>query len=168
MEDWAYQITNTPLPPSNETSFAVKKNWSVPVGYDSSLYEEFVVTVRLLANGVETGRTLTLSLKNGWEGKFLGLPYTDAEGNVIQYAVAENWSRDSWKTVYGEIVIHNGDPPTYSQSITNQYIPGGPLLPSTGSAARLLFVLCGATIMLASLVYGLLDRRKRERRTDTS
>ena len=168
VEDWAYQITNTPLPPSNETSFAVKKNWSVPVGYDSSLYEEFVVTVRLLANGVETGRTLTLSLKNGWEGKFLGLPYTDEAGNVIQYAVVENWSRDSWKTAYGEIVIHNGDPPTYSQSITNQYIPGGPLLPSTGSAARLLFVLCGAAIMLASLVYGLLDRRKRERRTDTS
>lgn len=168
VHDWAYQITNTPLPPSNETSFAVKKNWSVPVGYDSSLYEEFTVTVRLLANGIETGRSLTLSLKNGWEGTFLGLPYTDAAGNVIQYAVVENWNRESWKTAYGDIVIHNGDPPTYSLSITNQYIPGGPQLPSTGSAARLLFVLCGATIMLATLVYGILDRRKRERRTDTS
>ena len=168
VEDWAYQITNTPLPPSNETSFAVKKYWSIPAGYDSSLYEEFAVTVRLLANGVETGRTLTLSLKNGWEGTFLGLPYTDAAGNVIQYSVVENWNREYWSTSYGEVVIHNGDPPTYSLSIINEYIPGGPMLPSTGSAARLLFVLCGATIMLASLVYSILDRRKRERRTDTS
>ncbi|MBR5023278.1 MAG: Cna B-type domain-containing protein [Oscillospiraceae bacterium] len=168
VEDWAYEITNTPLPRSNETSFAVKKNWSVPVGYDSKVYEEFTVTVRLLANGVETGRSITLSLKNGWEGKFLGLPYADEDGNVIQYSVVENWKREYWSTTYGEVVVHNGDPPTYSLSITNEYIPGGPMLPSTGSAARLMFVLCGAAIMLASLVYGFLDRRKRERRTDTS
>ena len=168
VEDWAYEITNTPLPRSNETSFTVKKNWSVPAGYDSKVYEEFTVTVRLLANGVETGRSITLSLKNGWEGKFLGLPYADEDGNVIQYSVVENWKREYWSTIYGEVVVHSGDPPTYSLSITNKYIPGGPMLPSTGSAARLMFVLCGATIMLASLVYGFLDRRKRERRTDTS
>ncbi len=164
VEDWAYEITNTPLPASNETSFAVKKNWSVPVGYDSSLYEEFTLTVRLLANGVETGRSLTLSLKNGWEGKFLGLPYKDADGNVIQYTVVENWGREHWTTTYGSVVVHQGAPPTYSLSITNEYIPGGPMLPSTGSAARLMYVLCGSAIMLGTLVYGIGSRRKRERR----
>ena len=164
VEDWAYQITNTPLEADNETSLAVKKEWNIPEGYDSSLYQEFAVTVRLLANGIPTGRSVTLTLKNNWEGSFLGLPYTDENGNVIQYSVSEVWEKESWNTSYGAITTSGGSPPTYSTVITNTYYPGGPELPSTGSASRLLYTLCGTGIMLGSLVYGIVSRCKRERR----
>ncbi len=164
VEDWAYQITNTPLAANNETSFAVKKEWVIPAGYDETLYQEYSVTVQLLANGVNTGRSITLNLKNNWQGSFLGLPYKDESGNVIRYSVAENWKKPMWATHYGPIQTSGGSPPAYSTTITNTYYPGGPELPSTGSAARLMYVLCGSAIMLGALVYGIGSRRKRERR----
>ena len=166
VEDWAYQITNTPLEENNETSMTVTKNWDVPEGYDSKLYQEYTVTVRLLANGVNTGRTVTLTLKNNWQGTFLGLPYKDDNDQVIQYTVEEIWDKPRWTTEYGQIETSGGDPPTYSIVITNTYHTGGPELPSTGSAARLLYVLCGSSIMLGTLVYGIGSRRKRERRKE--
>ena len=164
VEDWAYQITNTPLAKGNETSLAVKKDWNIPEGYDTSLYQEYTVTVRLLANGINTGRSITLNLKNNWEGSFLGLPYADDSGNVIQYTVEEVWEKERWATTYGEITTKDGTPPTYSVTITNTYHAGGPELPSTGSAVRMIYVLCGSTIIMGSLVYGIGSRRKRERR----
>ena len=166
VEDWAYQITNTPLEENNETSMTVTKNWDVPEGYDSKLYQEYTVTVRLLANGVNTGRTVTLTLKNNWQGTFQGLPYKDDNDQVIQYTVEEIWDKPRWTTEYGQIETFGGDPPTYSIVITNTYHTGGPELPSTGSAARLLYVLCGSSIMLGTLVYGIGSRRKRERRKE--
>ena len=164
VEDWAYQITNTPLAANNETSLSVSKNWVIPEGCDAKMYQEFAVTVRLLANGINTGRSITLNLKNSWQGVFQGLPYKDEAGNVIQYTVDEVWEKPKWSTTYGEIQVSGGSPPTYSTVISNTYHPGGPELPSTGSAARLMYVLCGTGIMLGSLVYGIGSRRKRERR----
>lgn len=162
--DWAYQITNTPLAANNETSLSVSKLWSIPEGYDTTLYQEFAVTVRLFANGVNTGRSITLTLKNNWQGVFQGLPYKDADGNVIAYTVDEVWEKAKWTTSYGEIIAADGSPPTYSTLITNTYHPGGPELPSTGSPARLMYVLCGSAIILGTLAYGIGSRRKRERR----
>ncbi len=164
VKDWAYQITNTPLAANNETSLSVSKNWVIPEGYDTKMYQEFAVTVRLFANGINTGRSITLNLKNNWQGVFQGLPYKDNDGKVIVYTVDEVWEKEKWSTTYGDIQVINGSPPTYSVVITNTYHPGGPELPSTGSPARLMYVLCGAGIMLASLVYGIGSRRKRERR----
>ena len=164
-QNWGYQITNTPLAANNETSFSVKKNWVIPEGYDETFYQEELVTVRLLANGVNTGRSVTLSLKNGWSSIFQGLPYKDENGNVITYTVEEIWSKNNWAITYGPIDISGSGTPTYSTTITNTYHQGGPVLPSTGTAARTLYVLCGGSMMLTSLVYGIILRRKRERRT---
>ena len=166
VKDWGYQITNTPLAVNNETSFAVRKEWVIPEGYDQKLYQEFTVTVRLLANGSNTGRSVTLNLKNNWQSSFLGLPYKDDDGNVIQYTVEEIWNQKYWTTTYGEIQTSGDSPPTYSTVITNSYHKGGPELPATGTASRLLYMLCGSGIMLGSLVYGIGSRRKRERRME--
>ena len=163
---WAYQITNTPLAADNETSLSVKKNWVIPEGYSPSLYQEYAVTVRLFANGTNTGRSLTLNLKNNWQGEFLGLPYKDDSGKVIEYTVDEVWQKAHWTTSGGEVGSTGGSPPVYSAVITNTYHPNGPSLPSTGSAARLMYVLCGSGMMLGSLVYGIGLRRKRERRME--
>ena len=85
---------------------------------------------------------------------------------MIQYAVTEVWHKDKWITTYGPIVTSGGSPATYSTVITNTYYEGGPELPATGSAARHMYVLCGAGIMLGTLVYGIGSRRKRERRME--
>ena len=161
-DNFLYKITNTPL--SSETSLTVEKYWDLGHSGKVSDYEQEKVTVKLLANGVDTGRTVTLSLKNNWKDIFRGLPYTDNSGNVIRYTVEEVWSDYDWIPRYGEISVIVGNTPTYSTVITNVYRWGiGQILPSTGTFARTGYILCGGGMMLASLVYGIGLRRKRER-----
>ena len=163
---WGYEITNEPL--DQETSITVYKIWDYGSMIPDGSHEKFQVSVKLLADGKEVGRTLTLNYKNEWKDTFLGLPYRDANGNVIRYSVKENWNNEDWIPYYGEIVTHNGQNPTYSTTITNKHRwgVGGPELPSTGSPARLLYLFCGLSIMLLSLGYGIASRRKRERRIE--
>ena len=107
---------------------------------------------------------LAADLEAQLQGLTVEKPVLDSDGNVIAYTVEEVWSKDRWTTFYGEITASGSSPPTYSTVITNTYYAGGPELPSTGTAARLLHILCGGGIMLSSLVYGIVLRRKRERR----
>ena len=109
---------------------------------------------------------MTLNLQNGWTDTFRGLPYQESDGSVIAYTVEEIWDNDEWSASYGEVKVSAGSTPTYSTTVTNRNKlgMGGPELPSTGSMARMLYVLCGGGIMLASLVYGIGTRRTRERR----
>ena len=161
--DQAFRITNSQL--EQETSVTVRKEWYNHQGDDPSLYEQAQVTVKLLANGKDTGRTVTLSLKNGWTDAFRGLPYQDSAGNVIVYTIEESWYSKDWLAEYGPITSSGGSVPTYSTTLTNVYRWGhGVELPSTGSPARMLYILCGSSILLFSLVYGFVSRRKRERR----
>ncbi|MBE6707907.1 MAG: Cna B-type domain-containing protein [Ruminococcaceae bacterium] len=162
IDENGYIISNTPL--EKETSLTVHKNWVIPDDMNESIYEKAQVTVKLYANGTDTGRTVTLSLRNGWTASFKGLPYTDAEGNIISYTVKEEWITDDWITSYSDIAVSGGTVPTYSVTVTNSYRTGGPILPSTGSPARMIYILCGVTIMLVPLIYGSYLRRKRERR----
>jgi hypothetical protein len=164
IEGLAYEITNTPL--DKETSLTVYKHWDYGFSDNTSEHEKAEVTVKLLANGKYTGRTVTLSLKNNWHDTFRGLPYEDESGNVINYSVEEQWDNPDWIPKYDEIITTDGDPPYYTTNITNIYRWGnGVLLPATGSYARLLFILSGGCIILISLVYGIVSRSKRERRT---
>ena len=161
--DQAYKITNTPL--QKETSVTVHKVWYNHLGDDPSLYEQSKVTIRLLANGKDTGRRVTLSLKNGWTDVFRGLPYQDDDGNVIQYTIEESWYSKDWLAEYGPITASGGSVPTYETTVTNVYRWGhGVELPATGTIARMIYILCGGGIMLLTLVYGTVSRRKRERR----
>lgn len=166
IEDMGFLIENKPL--DKETSLTVLKEWSVPPNMDKTAYEQEKVTVQLYANGVFTGRTVVLTLKNGWQDVFRGLPYTDADGNVIEYTVREVKFANNWNVSYSEITASGGSPPTYSVTVTNTYYTGGPILPTTGSFARLLFILCGAGIMLCALIYGIWYRCSRERRSKAS
>ena len=163
---WGYEITNIPL--EEETSLTVYKNWDYGSMIADGSHEKLQVSVKLLADGKETGRTLTLSMKNGWTDVFLGLPYKGQDGKVIRYSVVENWNNEDWLPYYGEIITNIGQTPTYTTTITNKHRwgVGGPELPSTGSPARLLYLFCGLGIMLSSLGYGIASRRKRERRKE--
>ena len=159
-----YLVTNTPL--DRETSLTVQKAWDYGDLTPGKLHEQAQVTIKLLADGRDTGRTVTLTLKNNWTDSFRGLPYTDENGNVIVYTVEEVWKDSDWIPVYGKIQASGGSVPTYSTTVTNRYIwsVAGPELPSTGTAARSRYILCGGGIMLTTLVYGIVSRRKRERR----
>lgn len=48
------------------------------------------VTVRLLANGEDTGKSLVLNEENSWTASFEDLPKKDLEGNTIEYSVSED------------------------------------------------------------------------------
>ncbi len=162
VENQGFMVTNTPL--EKETSVSVRKDWVIPADMDSSVYEKEQVTVWLYANGVDTGRTVTLNLKNGWRAVFKGLPYEDSDGKVISYSVEEVQTRDNWAVSYGDMTVTGGSPPNYSTTITNTYRTGGPVLPTTGSAGRLMYIFCGTGILLGTLIYGFWFRRKAERR----
>ncbi|MBP3299900.1 MAG: Cna B-type domain-containing protein [Clostridia bacterium] len=159
VEGLAYQITNTPL--TEATSVKVNKVWDAGVS-DPSIYESARITVRLFADGVDTGRTLTLTLQNGWSDTFLGLPYVNKEGNVIVYTVTEVPLSDQWKPEYGETVYHAGSPGTYEITVTNLYRSGfGYELPATNGKGQTPYLLAGAGIIFTSLVLGWVLHRKK-------
>lgn len=157
-----FQIENTPL--EEETAVEVLKQWDNPLGNDPNYYQTEQVTIKLLADGVDTGRTVTLNLRNGWKDTFRGLPVKNSKGETIVYSIEESWITDNWVPHYGQMLAIGGQNPTYATTVTNVYRVSGPILPSTGSAARMHYILCGLGIMLSSLVYGLICRRMRERR----
>ena len=160
----AFQVTNTPLESSKVTSLTVHKEWEEPTG-DASSYEDEQVTIRLLADGKDTGRTVTVNRRNGWKATFQGLPYYDDNGKVIAYTVEESWNHIDWIPIYGEISTVDGDPPTYETTVTNHYRWIDAVeLPATGGTGYLFNILCGVPLVGAPLVYGFRLRRRHERR----
>jgi hypothetical protein len=164
VEGLGYRVTNTPL--STETSVKVIKDWQYPASQES-LFEQYQVTMRLYANGVDTGRTETLSLKNDWTAIFRGLPYLDENNEPIVYTVVETWSNEDWIKIYGQVItVNTGKTPTYEVTVTNRYRWIDAFeLPGTGGMGMPLYILCGLIIASAPLVYGFSLRRKYERRS---
>ena len=163
IKGYGYAIINTPL--DTETSLKVTKRWDYPGG-DTAFYEKEQVTIRLLANGVDTGRTETVSLKNNWVAVFNGLPYLDEAGEPIVYSVVESWENMDWIPVYGPVTTVSGTTPSYETVITNTYRWTGSFeLPATGSIGTPIYILCGLALMIAPLVYGFSLRRKNGRRS---
>ena len=79
-----YNITNTHTPA--ELSVTVSKVWNDNGNQDG--IRANVITVRLLANGKDTGRSLELTEGNGWTGSFVGLPKYE-NGREVVYTIAE-------------------------------------------------------------------------------
>ena len=94
-----FTITNSSDP--KKTSVLVTKVWDDILDQDGIRPEE--ITVKLLADGEETGKTLTLSAKNGWQGAFtdldayangVAITYDVEEVQVEGYEVYEVWNED--------------------------------------------------------------------------
>ena len=162
IQDIGYKITNAPL--ERETSLTVNKQWDLGIA-TNVYYDNIRITVKLLANGKDTGRTLTLELKNSWSSTFRGIPYEDENGVPIVYTISEVSAHPDWEPFYGEVVTIPGTTPTYETVLTNVYRYGhGYQLPETGGMGKTPLILCGLSLMLGSLVYGCVLIRKRERR----
>ncbi|QTE74631.1 Cna B-type domain-containing protein [Clostridiales bacterium FE2010] len=82
---FTYTITNSHT--TEETDVKVKKVWDDKDNQDG--YRPDDVTVKLLANGEETGKTVTLSAENNWSYSWTKLD-KKAGGNDIDYTVTEN------------------------------------------------------------------------------
>lgn len=109
-----YDITNHYTP--GKTSVTVEKHWDDSHDQDGKRPE--TVTVKLLADGVDTGKTVTLSEANRWEDSFTDLD-EKAEGAEITYTVQEVEVPGYTNTVNGDanrgfVIINAYTPETVS------------------------------------------------------
>lgn len=79
-----YDVVNTYVP--EEISISVTKTWADSNDKDGIRPNE--ITVKLIADGKDTGKTLTLSKSGKWSGSFTNLP-KNADGKAIVYTVEE-------------------------------------------------------------------------------
>lgn len=70
------------------TSVNVQKVWTNENGNTSRRPSSIVV--KLLGDGSDTGKTLTLNSAGSWKGTFSNLPKYNEQGNEIVYTVSEN------------------------------------------------------------------------------
>ncbi len=93
-----YNITNSYTP--GEVSIPVTKSWQDNNDQDGLRPES--VTVKLLADGKKTGKTLTLNESNGWSGIFTGLDEFEA-GEKILYTIEEVSVNGYDTTITGDV-----------------------------------------------------------------
>ena len=111
-----FTVTNTS---TAKVDVPVEKKWVGPAADKA--------TVRLLAGGADSGKSVELSDANGWKATFEGLPKYDASGAEIAYTVAED-------AVEGYDSAITGDAQG-GFTVTNTYVgeTGGP---SSGAAGN--------------------------------
>ncbi len=74
-----FTVTNTS---TAKVSVPVEKKWVGPAASKA--------TVRLLADGKDTGKSIDLTESNSWRGSFEGLPKYSKSGSEVSYTVAED------------------------------------------------------------------------------
>ena len=110
----------------------VKKVWDDADNQDG--LRPTSITVRLLADGVDTGKTLTLDKNGSWQGSFTGLKEKNASGQTITYTVKEDPTIASYiptitgNATSGYTITNSHTPEVTSISVTKKWV--GP----TGSA----------------------------------
>ncbi|MEE3362505.1 MAG: Cna B-type domain-containing protein, partial [Anaerovoracaceae bacterium] len=125
------------------------------------------ITVRLLANGNDTGKSVTLSADGGWKGSFTGLPVKDLDGNEIEYSVSEDevsgyasaivGGEDGGFTITNSITPNDENPPVTPPDDNPQdenppgnsvstpgSNPEGPVTGDTGNISLILLVMVAA------------------------
>ena len=151
-------VTNTHTP--EKTSVKGKKIWKDEDNKDG--IRPSSVTVKLLADGKETGQTATVSETSGWTYEFTGLDRYQ-EGKEIAYTVEEVNVPDGYTaSVEGYNITNTHTPEKTTPGKPNE--PGKPKkggeLPNTGSESNQVDLVAG--IALLGLGTGFLARRKKE------
>ena len=151
-------VTNTHTP--EKTSVKGKKIWKDEDNKDG--IRPASITVKLLADGKETGQTATVSETSGWTYEFTGLDRYQ-EGKEIAYTVEEVNVPDGYTaSVEGYNITNTHTPEKPTPGKPNE--PGKPKkggeLPNTGSESNQVALVAG--IALLGLGTGFLARRKKE------
>ena len=157
-KDGKYTITNEHTP--EKTSVKGKKIWKDEDNKDG--IRPASITVKLLADGKETGQTATVSETSGWTYEFTGLDRYQ-EGKEIAYTVEEVNVPDGYTaSVEGYNITNTHTPEKPTPGKPNE--PGKPKkggeLPNTGSESNQAALVAG--IALLGLGTGFLARRKKE------
>lgn len=151
-------VTNTHTP--EKTSVKGHKIWKDEDNKDG--IRPASITVKLLADGKETGQTATVSETSGWTYEFTGLDRYQ-EGKEIAYTVEEVNVPDGYTaSVEGYNITNTHTPEKPTPGKPNE--PGKPKkggeLPNTGSESNQVALVAG--IALLGLGTGFLARRKKE------
>lgn len=133
-------ITSTEFSPANHTvtktfvdkktpttiDVTVKKVWDDVNNQDN--LRPTSITVRLLADGVDTGKTLTLDKNGSWQGSFTGLNEKNAAGQTITYTVKEDPTIASYlptitgNATSGYTITNSHTPEVTSISVTKKWV----------------------------------------------
>ena len=157
-KDGKYTITNEHTP--EKTAVKGHKIWKDEDNKDG--IRPASITVKLLADGKETGQTATVSETSGWTYEFTGLDRYQ-EGKEIAYTVEEVNVPDGYTaSVEGYNITNTHTPEKPTPGKPNE--PGKPKkggeLPNTGSESNQVALVAG--IVLLGLGTGFLARRKKE------
>lgn len=157
-KDGKYTITNEHTP--EKTAVKGHKIWKDEENKDG--IRPASITVKLLADGKETGQTATVSEATGWTYEFTGLDRYQ-EGKEIAYTVEEVNVPDGYTaSVEGYNITNTHTPEKPTPGKPNE--PGKPKkggeLPNTGSESNQVALVAG--IALLGLGTGFLARRKKE------
>lgn len=157
-KDGKYTITNEHTP--EKTSVKGHKIWKDEENKDG--IRPASITVKLLADGKETGQIATVSETSGWTYEFTGLDRYQ-EGKEIAYTVEEVNVPDGYTaSVEGYNITNTHTPEKPTPGKPNE--PGKPKkggeLPNTGSESNQVALVAG--IALLGLGTGFLARRKKE------
>ena len=157
-KDGKYTITNEHTP--EKTAVKGHKIWKDEDNKDGM--RPASITVKLLADGKETGQTATVSETSGWTYEFTGLDRYQ-EGKEIAYTVEEVNVPDGYTaSVEGYNITNTHTPEKPTPGKPNE--PGKPKkggeLPNTGSESNQAALVAG--IALLGLGTGFLARRKKE------
>ena len=133
-------IASTNFSPANQTvtktfvdkktpttiDVTVKKVWDDVDNQDG--LRPTSITVRLLADGVDTGKTLTLDKNGSWQGSFTGLNEKNASGQTITYTVKEDPTIASYiptitgNATSGYTITNSHTPEVTSISVTKKWV----------------------------------------------
>ncbi len=148
-----FTVTNVHEPET--VSVPVEKKW---VGGEGG-----AVTIRLLADGVDTGMTLSLDKAGNWTGSFDGLPKFKG-GKAVTYTVSEDAvegyaSEISGDAASGFTVTNTKDDAPEKPAGKSEPTPKGSL-PQTGDEGMLPIALLAAASLVAFFAAALARRRE--------
>ena len=143
-KDGKYTVTNTHTP--EKTSVKGKKIWKDEENQDG--IRPASITVKLLADGQDTGKTAVASEATGWTYEFTDLDrYKD--GQAIEYSVVEVPVDGYTSEVEGFNITntHNPEKPTPGKPNEPGKPGQKPQLPNTGEKASNVAVVAGLALM---------------------
>ena len=158
-KDGKYTVTNTHTP--EKITVKGHKIWKGDENHTDA--RPPFITVKLLADGKETGKEATASEATGWTYEFTELErYKDTKGTEIKYSVVEVPVDGYTSEVEGFNITNTYTPEKPTPGEPNE--PGKPKkggeLPNTGSESNQVALVAG--IALLGLGTGFLARRKKE------
>ena len=148
-KDGKYTITNTHTPA--KINVKGQKIWDDANNKDGIRPDSIVV--KLLANGVETGKTATASVASGWTYEFTDLDRYQDGGKEVVYTVKEVYVPKGYTSeVIGTNIVNHHKPKDPEPNKPQDPEPGKPgqkpQLPKTGEEASSATVVTGLALMV--------------------